>query len=139
MEKAIINVRLTNLFDEHMAGMDIISDLRVRSLIGEAFVDENVKMIEIPRQVADALGLEELRKDNVAYPDGSVRELSVVGGVKVEIGGRPAVVSAVVEERGWDIVIGRHVLEELDLEPHSGSRRLLPQHLNTLLSESPER
>ncbi|MFH1434472.1 MAG: hypothetical protein ABIJ56_02030 [Pseudomonadota bacterium] len=115
MEKAIINVRLTNLFDEQMAGMDIISDLRVRSLIGEAFVDRGVKTLEIPRDVADLLGLEELRKDNVVYPDGSVRELSVVKGLKVEINGRPAVVGAVVEEKGWDIVIGRHVLEELDL------------------------
>lgn len=115
MEKATINIRLTNFFDEQMAGMDIISDLRVRSLIGEAFVDKNVKTLEIPRDVADLLGLEELRKDNVVYPDGSVRQLSVVKGLKVEINGRPAVVSPVVEEKGWDIVIGRHVLEELDL------------------------
>ena len=115
MEKSTLNIRLTNLLDEHMAGMDIISDLRVRSLIGEAFIDKSVKSLEIPRDVADVLGLEELRRDNVAGPDGSMRELCVVGGVKLEVNGRPVVASAVVEENGWDIVIGRHVLEELNL------------------------
>jgi clan AA aspartic protease len=86
----------------------------------------------LPLSIAKELQLETIRKTNVRYADMRVAEREVVGGLAIEILGRVEQCSAVVEPERTTVLIGKFILETLDLWIDSKNGKLIPNH------ESPE-
>jgi len=114
MGKVKVDAKLTNVFDEEKAREGLIPETEVRSIIKEALVDTGATISQIPKNVAEILGLREWKKVKVTYANGLTEEKPAVK-IIIEILGRAANTSAIVEEKGKEILIGQVVLEELDL------------------------
>jgi len=121
MGKVKVDVKLTNVFDDEKAREGLIPQTEVRSIVKDALIDTGATVCAIPQDVAQLLGLREWKKVKVTYANGAIEEKPVVR-VIVEILGRASTTSAIIEEKGKEILIGQIVIEELDLvvDPKKG-------------------
>lgn len=126
MGKVMEMVRLTNDYDLTLAEAGSLDPSRVRSVEIEALVDTGATMLMIPADVVARLGLPVKGTRKVRYADSRVGEVPRVGGIKIEIRGRDALVSALVGPAGSTALIGQIPLEEMDFVVDPKSRELRP-------------
>lgn len=119
---------LTNLVDSAKADEGLILQHQVRRIELEALVDTGATTLVIPADAALALGLRELTRRKAKLADGSIRELSVVRDLQIEILGREMTCDALVAPEGSTPLIGQIALEALDLvvDPKSREVRVNP-------------
>jgi len=115
-------LKLTNLVDAINAVHGLRRPDQVRRLELDALVDTGATMLAIPADAARELGLEELSRRSVKLADGTIRELSMVGGLRIEILGREMTCDALVTPEGSTALIGQIPLEGLDLVVDPRSR-----------------
>jgi clan AA aspartic protease len=115
-------IKLYNIVDLANARSGLLRADQVRSLEVEAFVDTGATMLALPQDVASVLGLPQVDRRNVRLADGSVREVDMVGDLRVEILGRSMACDALVLPVGATTLIGQMQLEALDLIVDAKSR-----------------
>jgi clan AA aspartic protease len=111
----VTKLKLTNSHDVEAAREGRIRPEDVRSVEVEALVDTGAVDLIIPDDVASALGLRAIDRRWVRYADGRIDEVPLVGGLLIEILGRPYQTSAYVLPAGTTALIGQIPLEALDL------------------------
>jgi clan AA aspartic protease len=104
---AMEKVRLTNDYDFALAAAGSLDPARVRSLTIEALVDTGATTLILPADAVERLGLPIRGHRKVRYADDRVETIPWVVGVKIEIRGREAVVSALVVPAGSMPLIGQ--------------------------------
>lgn len=119
-------IKLTNDYDFAMAVAGTLDPAKVRTAEVEALVDTGATTLMLPADVVQRLGLPGRGYRKVRMADSEVRELPWVVGVKMEVRGREAVVSALVGPAGSTALIGQIPLEEMDLVVDPKSRELRP-------------
>lgn len=115
-------IKLTNTVDRGMAARGLLPPDQVRSIEIEALVDTGATQLCLPEEVVERLGLAEISRKDVKLADGSIRNVSHVGDVFLEILGRFMVGDALVLPRGALALIGQIPLEALDLVVDPKSR-----------------
>ena len=113
MSRVVEKVKVTNFKDPS------------KSIEIEAVIDAGATMSVLPMDLIQKLGLEKIDEVNVSYADNSVKRKEVYGWVILEIAGRKAVFDVLAENEGAQPLIGRIVLERLDLVERS-TRRVIP-------------
>jgi clan AA aspartic protease len=126
MGKVMETIKLTNDYDfaQALAGERKAEDVRTIEL--EALVDTGATTLILPADAIDRLGLPVRGHRKVRYADDRVETVPWVVGVKVEVRGREAVVSALVGPTGSMPLIGQIPLEEMDFIVDPKSRELRP-------------
>lgn len=82
-------IQLTNHGDLEKAEDGTLPPEQVRTIEIDALVDSGCTMLVLPEDVVTRLGLREKRRSTVRYADGRVASVRRVGGLAVEILGRP--------------------------------------------------
>jgi clan AA aspartic protease len=126
MGKVMETLKLTNDYDFAAAQAGTRQPSDVRSVEITALVDTGATMLVLPAEVVEALGLPPRGQRKVRYADDRVETVPWVVGVKVEVRGREAVVSALVGPRGSTALLGQIPLEEMDFTVDPKSRELRP-------------
>jgi clan AA aspartic protease len=123
-------IELINLVDEHKAAEGLIPPDRVRRLSVVGLVDTGAVRLALPADVVSAPGLVETERRQFRLADGTLRELSVAGGLRIEILDRQLHCDAVVRPAGSIPLIGQIPLEGMDLvvDPKSGDVMANPAH-----------
>ena len=125
MGKVMQRIKLTNSYDEDAVIRGHLGAEEVRTTEIEALVDTGATMMVLPADAVSHLGLLPAGHRKVRYADGRVAEVPWVGGIRIMILGREAIISALVEAAGTTPLIGQIPLEELDLLVDPKSRELL--------------
>jgi len=124
MGEVRIEVKLTNLFDWEKAEEGKLKPDRVRTVTADAMVDTGAVRSAVPPHVVHRLGLKARRAQVVESADGRKEEVGVVNGVVFEILSRESEDDAYV--LGDEVLIGRTVLEKMDLLVDCHRRRVVP-------------
>ena len=119
-------VKLTNDYDLTLAEAGSLDPGRVRTVEIEALIDTGATMLMLPADVVARLGVPIKGTRKVRYANAHVEEVPRVGGIKIEIRGRDALVSALVGPAGSTALIGQIPLEEMDFVVDPKSRELRP-------------
>jgi len=121
-------IKLANSVDEELVARGDLDPSQIRTMVIEALVDTGATMLVLPADIVEKLGVRVQGHRNVRYADGRTNPVPWVGGVKITILGREAIVSALVEDAGTTPLIGQIPLEELDLlvDPKSRELRVNP-------------
>ena len=128
-------VRLANDLD---AGCSAVGELPLRDVRRTertARVDPQTLRLVLPEAVADELGLTPAGTARVTYADGSVETRDWVRHVRLSMAERDGVYKAIVEPGPADVVVGRLVLDDLDLFVDPVTKRCLPRDPEVMLSE----
>jgi clan AA aspartic protease len=128
MGKVMQHIKLRNSNDVARANEDGGQPTAIRTAEVEALVDTGATMLVLPADVVARLGVPIQGTRRVRYANGEVAERSWVGNIEIEILGRKAVCSALVEKAGTTALIGQIPLEELDflVDPKSRELRVNP-------------
>jgi clan AA aspartic protease len=126
MGKVMETIKLTNDYDFTQAQAGGLAPGKVRQVEIQALVDTGATMLMLPADVVQTLGLPIRGHRHVRLADDQVIEVPWVVGVKVDIRGREAVVSALVGPAGSTALIGQIPLEEMDFVVDPKSRELRP-------------
>ena len=97
---------------------------KARSYVADALVDTGAVRTVLPAQVARVLGLRTIGRAVAEYADGRRDAVDLVGPLLIEIAQRVTIEDALV--LGDEVLIGQTVLEKLDLQVDSRSRRVCP-------------
>jgi clan AA aspartic protease len=115
-------IKLQNSFDLAKFREGTLRRHQVRALETEGRVSTGATLLVIPEEVAAFLGLPTVDKRRIMLADGRIRSFPVVGDLRIEVLGRDMSTDAVVMPIGTTILIGRVVLETLDLVVDPRSR-----------------
>ncbi len=124
MGKVMTRIKLTNSLDIGNARSGILQADRIRAVELEALVDTGATLLALPEDAVDQLGLTQMDWRKVRLADGSLRELALVGDLRVEILGREMTCDALVMPAGSTPLIGQMQLEALDLLVDAKSRQV---------------
>lgn len=128
MGQVTTTIRLTNWDDERGAsqGKLLPHEVRSETLLG-VLVDTGATTLCLPAAMIGRLGLEEIKKVEVRTAAG-VREVRVMGMVKVDIGDRADVFSCLELADDAEPLLGLLPLESLGLNPnvHTEAIEYLP-------------
>lgn len=113
--------------DGHIAEDDI------RTLVVAGMVDTGARMLYLPLDLVDELGLPIRRTTGVRYADGRRADIPVAGPVTITILGRTMTSECLVGPPESDVLIGQIELERLDFVANCAERTLIPN------PESPDR
>jgi hypothetical protein len=83
-------------------------------------------MMMLPADVVARLGVPIKGRRKVRYADGRVEEVPWVAGIRIDVRGRNAIVSALVGATGSTALLGQIPLEEMDFIVDPKSRELRP-------------
>ena len=119
-------IKLTNDYDLELVQAGTLDPSDVRTVEIDALVDTGATMLVLPADVAERLGVRVRGVRKVKFADARVQDLPLVGGIKLEIRGRDALVSALVGPIGSTALIGQIPLEEMDFIVDPKSRELRP-------------
>ena len=121
-----------NSGDLRLAREGLLAQEKVRELELEALVDTGATDLVLPANVVSALGLPEIDQREIRLADGSVRVVSKVSELRIEILGRRMGSDAYVMPAGSTPLIGQIQLEDLDLivNPRSRELRVNPESPN---------
>jgi clan AA aspartic protease len=117
-------MKLSNLVDHLNAEKGLLRPDQVRTVELEALVDTGAVDLVLPADIVAALGLPEIDRRQVRLADGSLRWVSKVTGIVLEILGRRMGSDAYVMPVGSKALIGQLQLEDLDLIVDARSREL---------------
>jgi clan AA aspartic protease len=127
MGEVVVDLKLENTIDRELVKRGLMKEEDVRALTGSAIVDSGARMLMLPQDIVEQLGLRELRKAIVIYADERKEERMVAGTVTVQVGERAAEVSCVVGPPASEILLGQVPLEIMDLLVDCGQQRLTPR------------
>jgi clan AA aspartic protease len=134
MGRVMQAIKLRNSNDVARVLQGDLSVESIRTLEITALVDTGATMLVLPADVVAALGVPTQGSRRVRYANGATAERSWVGNIEIEILGRKAICSAIVEATGTTPLIGQIPLEELDLLVDPKSREL---RVNPLSPDAP--
>ncbi|MEO6725217.1 MAG: retroviral-like aspartic protease family protein [Blastocatellia bacterium] len=115
MGEVITEIGLENTSDRENFRRDLIPENQIRSLKTAAVVDTGARMLMLPQDMVERLGLRELRKAIVTYADGRKEERIVAGTVTVQVGEREAEVPCIVGPPAGEVLLGQVPIEIMDL------------------------
>ena len=115
-------LKLANNGDEELVARGLMRPEEVRRIEVDALVDTGATGLAIPADLAEKLGLRELRRVEVKLADGSKLVVPVMTTLSIEIVGRGMVCDAFVLPVGSTPLIGQIQLEMLDLVVDPKSR-----------------
>lgn len=121
MGKTIVKAAFWNFLDEDKIKRGEILPLEV-----SAQIDNGATGVVIPEKLAQELNLKRNGRTKVKYANESIEEKDVVLGLRIEIMGRNTECTAVVEPKRTTPLIGKIILEGLDLWIDSKNGRLIP-------------
>ena len=98
---------------------------RERSVTLDLLVDTGTTYTTLPREVADALGLEPIDTRRIRLGDGR-EELWPITAIRVRIGEQECPSLALIGQPGGPALLGAVTLEELSLGVDPSARRLVP-------------
>jgi clan AA aspartic protease len=124
MGLVMTKLKLTNLVDLENARSGLIPPEAVRVQEVNAMVDTGAITLVLPADVVAALGLPKSHRERARLADGTVRELDIVTGLRIEILGRFMACDAYVTPVGSTPLIGQIPLEGLDLVVNPRSREI---------------
>lgn len=104
-----------NLFDRISAKKGLIKETEVKKVEVEALVDTGSRMILMPQDMVEYLGLDIYTKQVVTLADESKKEMAAARPLNVKILGREMSSDCLVNTPKSEVLIGQIVLEELDL------------------------
>ena len=133
MGEIVVEIELENGDDRSDARRGRIDEASVRREVIAGVVDTGARMLALPQDVVDRLGLVELERVATPYADGRRGELAVAGPIDLRIVGRRMQAECIVVPTGAEALVGQIVLERLDLIADCANQTLGPR------PESPDR
>lgn len=129
MGRVVTRMKLVNSGDLRLARDGLLASEQVRAIEVEALVDTGATDLVLPADVVAKLGLPEIDRREIRLADGSVRIVSKVSELRLEILGRRMGSDAYVMPEGSMPLIGQIQLEDLDLivDPRSRELRVNPE------------
>jgi predicted aspartyl protease len=135
MGRVTVEVELANYWDVLRAKDGHLPPDDVRRTSVSGIVDSGAARLVLPPQVVQDLGLLEDGETNVRYAGQRTARRSIVRNVWLELCGRGADFSAIVEPDRRDALIGAIVLEELDLIIDCTRNEIRPRDPDRIISE----
>jgi len=123
MGKVMTRIKITNALDIGNARSGMLPAGQIRALELDALVDTGATLLALPEDAVDRLGLLQMDIRKVRLADGTLREVALVGDLRVEILGRVMTCDALVMPAGSTPLIGQMQLEALDLLVDAKSRQ----------------
>lgn len=120
------DIVLENSVDRDRCLARYISDDEVRSAAVTGIVDTGARMLFVPQDLVEHLGLRARRTTIVRYADGRREERAIAGPVTVTIAGRSMDTDCIVGPPTEEVLIGQIELERLDLVANCAERTLVP-------------
>ena len=133
MGEIIVDIELENADDRSLVRLGYRDEDSVRRETISAVADTGARMLALPQDVVDRLGLLEFDSVATIYADGRSGELSVAGPLVLHIVGRRMQTDCVVVPTGAEPLVGQIVMERLDLIADCANQTLTPR------PESPDR
>ena len=100
----------------------------MREVTVDGIVDTDTMSLVVPEELATSLGLRQFGRRTVVYANEQREERLVAGPVTVQIGRLALHTDCIVGAPGSEVVIGRIVLEALDLGVDHTNQTLAPRH-----------
>ena len=119
-------IKLTNDYEMTQAEAGTLDASKVRTAEIEALVDTGATMMMLPADVVARLGVPVKGHRKVRYADSHIEEVPWVAGIRIDVRGRNAVISALVGAVGSTPLLGQIPLEEMDFVVDPKSRELRP-------------
>jgi predicted aspartyl protease len=135
MGRFAVEVTVTNNEDHALAKADVISMDQIRRTRLRGVVDSGAAHLVLPGTIVKQLGFPDAGKVKVRYADHRIGKRQRVSNVLLELLGREAVFTAIVEPKRDTALIGAIVLEELDLVVDCTKQRLHPRDPDWIISE----
>jgi clan AA aspartic protease len=126
-----VKVKLTNAIDEALVSRGLLNPNLLRVYEAEAVINTGAVRTAIPVEVCENLGLRIRSQEIAKYADGRQETVGLTGPMIIEMAGRETIEAAMV--LGDIVLIGKTVLETLDLLVDCKNQRLVPN------PENPER
>lgn len=126
-----VKVKLTNAIDEALVSRGVLNPNLLRVYEAKALIDSCAVRTALPTDVVEQLGLRIRSQEIAKYADGRQETVGLTEPVIIEIEGRETIEAAMV--LGDMVLIGKTVLETLDLLVDCKNQRLIPN------PENPER
>ena len=126
MGRVMEKIKLTNDYELAQVEAGTLEASTVHTVEIEALVDTGATMMMLPADVVARLGVPVRGHRKVRYADSRVEEVPWVAGVRIDVKGRNAVVSALVGPAGSTALLGQIPLEEMDFVVDPKSRELRP-------------
>ena len=123
----VVSVELENATDRGIANRGLRDESTVRRATVEGVVDTGAVMLVLPEDVVAGLGLETQREVVVAYANDYRETRQVAGPVTVRVGNRFMNADCIIGPPSSEPLIGRIVLEALDLVADCASRTVGPR------------
>jgi clan AA aspartic protease len=130
-----IEFQVANRRDVIMAEEGALPEDEVRRATIRGVVDSGAGLLVLPKSVVQQLGIPVSGKVKVRYADRRSRTRDMVMDVQVEIQGRQATFTAIVEPSRDEALIGAIVLEGLDYLVDCLNQRLVPRDPRFIVSE----
>ena len=127
MGEVITEIGLENSIDREMVKRGLLSEDKVRFLRTAAVVDTGARMLMLPQDMVERLGLRELRKAIVTYADGRREERIVAGTVTVQVGEREADVPYIVGPPVGEALLGQVPIKIMDLVVDCAEQKIGPR------------
>jgi predicted aspartyl protease len=108
-------VKITNYADIVRSKDGAIPAGKIRSVQVEAIIDSGARMLCLPADLVETLGLEKIDKKTVRYANGE-KDIKEIGStVTLELMDRKTSCHVLIEKTGAPILVGQIPLEDLDL------------------------
>jgi len=125
MGKIIEKVIIKNFGDVLKYNEGMINENQIRTVELDAIVDTGATFLSIPPDRIRQLGLTYSHSRNVRTANGEVKR-RVFAGVLISVLGRETQASVMENDETTPALIGYLILEDLDLVPDPGSKKLIP-------------
>jgi predicted aspartyl protease len=135
MGRVTVQVPLANYWDVLRAKEGQLTADEVRRTTVSGIVDSGAARLVLPPSVVQELGLPQDGETGVRYADQRTARRPIVRNVWLELCGRGADFSAIVEPNRQDALIGAIVLEELDLIIDCTRNEVRPRDPDRIISE----
>jgi clan AA aspartic protease len=107
-------VKISNMEDLFKKKSGLISPDKVRSVEVEAIIDSGARMLCLPEDLVEKLGLETVDKKTVVYANGRKEIKKIGSAVILEIMERKTACQVLIESPGAPVLLGHIPLEDLD-------------------------
>jgi len=108
-------IKISNAADLTRKKDGTIPPDKVRFVEVEGIIDTGARMLCLPLDLAETLGLEKVGKKTVRYANGEKDVKDIGSGVILELMGRLCECQVLIEKVGAPVLVGQIPLEDLDL------------------------
>lgn len=130
-----VEIELVNNRDRILAETGAIPEDDVRQTTLQGTVDSDAARLVLPESVADQLGLEEAPEATVRYADQRTATRRTAQEIRLRLLDREGVFSAILEPDRTTALIGRFVLNALDLLIDRSNQTLQPRDVDRIVVE----